>query len=428
MKCPHCGHDLDEDSRFCPRCAAPLPSPKDDRTPGNNRPAENGQPPENNRQTESDPQTGNRIPIPDPYAGYAVHAPHRAGNTEPAPGRGKGVVKAVLAVILYIALFFGIQSCVIGIYIGSNLDMTGAVLAAESGDQAAFESIFGDMMQSALDLVYKNQTRLLLIANLTSILVLCLQFRLRKKKPAEEFAFYPVSPLRLIQFALFGVALNGAISILLGLLPLPEGLYAVQENQYAALYEGSLLMNLLSVGIAGPVAEELFFRGIPMTRLEPVVGSIGAAVISSLLFGLAHGTPIAIGYAFAVGMVLALIYRKYRTVLPGIVCHCFFNMSSYWIRESWEGAAVVILGVVSVLILISTWYTAVVRYPAFTDLVWDTADRIRVDDPARAAVIEECRAARREGRLDMDTVERLSGEWDKACGKSDPGDGGGEEK
>lgn len=428
MKCPHCGHDLDEGSRFCPRCAAPLPSPENDRTPGNNRPAENGQPPENNRQTESDPQTGNRIPIPDPYAGYAVHAPHRAGNTEPAPGRGKGVVKAVLAVILYIALFFGIQSCVIGTYIGSNLDMTGAVLAAESGDQAAVESIFGEMMQTALDLVYKNQTRLLLIANLTAILLLCLQFRLRKKKPVEEFAFYPVSPLRLIQFALFGIALNAAISILLGLLPLPETLFDIQEQQYAALYEGSLLMNLLSVGIAGPVAEELFFRGIPMTRLEPAVGSIGAAVISSLLFGLAHGTPIAVGYAFFIGLVLALIYRKYRTILPGIVCHCFFNMSSYWIKESWEGAAVVILGAVSVLILLSTWHTAVIRYPSFTDVVWDTAGRIRVDDPARAAVIEECRAARKEGRLDMNAVERLSAEWDKACGKSDPGDGGGEEK
>jgi len=409
MICPHCGRDLDEGSRICPYCSAALPQPDNDRPPDNDR------------------QAGNNKPDSDPYAGYAVSAPRSPGNTAPAPGRGKGAAKAVLAVVLYIALFFGIQSCVIGTYIGTNLDMTGAVLAAEKGDQAVFESIFGEMMQSALDLVYQNQTRLLLIANLTAILVLCLQFRLRKKRPVEEFALYPVSPLRLIQFALFGVALNGAISILLGLLPLPEALYAVQENQYAALYEGSLLMNLLSVGIAGPVTEELFFRGIPMTRLEPVVGSIGAAVISSLLFGLAHGTPLAIGYAFLVGMVLALIYRKYRTILPGIVCHCFFNMSSYWIRESWEGAAVAILGVVSVLILISTWHTAVIRYPSFTDVVWDTAGRIRVDDPARAAVIEECRAARRDGRLDMDAIERLSGEWDKASGKSGP-DGGNEEK
>ena len=143
-------------------------------------------------------------------------------------------------------------------------------------------------------------------------------------------------------------------------------------------------------------------------------------MISSFLFGLAHGTPLAIGYAFAVGMVLALIYRKYRTILPGIVCHCFFNMSSYWIRESWEGAAVAILGVVSVLILISTWHTAVIRYPSFTDVVWDTAGRIRTDDPAKSAVISELRAPRADGRLDMDTLERLSGEWDKASGKSGP--------
>ena len=412
MKCPFCGRELSEGDRFCPYCAKPV------------TPTENDRKPESGPQAGTDPQTGERTPTPDPYSGYAVPPTPPAPSGNPRPRRGAMIAKAVLAVLLYLALFFGVQSCVIGTYIGTNLDAAGLALAVENGDQASFESIYGQMMQSALDLVYQHQTLLLLIANLTAILILCLQFRLRRRRPVEEFAFHPVSPLRLIQFAVFGVALNAAVSILLGLLPLPEELYAVQENQYAALYEGSMLLNLFSVGIVGPAAEELFFRGIPMTRLEPVMGSAGAVILSSFLFGLAHGTPIAIGYAFLVGLVLALIYRKYRTILPGIVCHCFFNMSSYWIRESWEGAAVVILGAVSVLIVVSTWYTAVIRYPSFTDVVWDTAGRIRTDDPAKSAVISELRAARADGRLDMDTLERLSGEWDRASGKSGPDDDG----
>ena len=402
MKCPHCGRDLSENDRFCPTCGAPVTPPENGEKAGENKTA------------------------PDPFSGYAAPSvpPVRDGGS--SPRRAAVVVKAVLAVILYIALFFGIQSCVIGTYIGSNLDMTGAVLAAEEGDQAAFESIWRQTMQSALDLLYERQTLLLLISNLAAVLVLCLQFRLRRRKPAEEFALHPASPFRLIQFAVFGVALNAAISILLGLLPLPEDLFTIQEEQYAALYEGSLLLNLFSVGIVGPVTEELFFRGIPMTRLEPVMGGIGAAVVSSFLFGLAHGTPIAVGYAFIVGMVLALIYRKYRTILPGIVCHCFFNMTSYWLRDSWEGPAVVVLGVVSFLIVIATWHTAVIRYPSFGDVVWDTAGVLRSDDPARAAVIADYRAARKSGTLDAETLERLSAEWDKASGSTPPGQDGGE--
>lgn len=398
MKCPKCGRELSENDRFCPSCGAPT--------------ANHEQNPERR----------------DPYNAYAVQDPGAGGprenptGTEPAAKppvkRGPAVFKAVLAVILYLALFFGVQSCVIGTYLGTNMDMTGALLAAQSGDQEAFQSAYARMMQSALDLVYEHQTLLILIANLTAILILCLQFRLRRRKPTEEFALYPVSPFRLAQFAVLGIALNASVSILVGLLPLPETLFEVQTEQYAALYEGPLLLNLFSVGVVGPAAEEIFFRGLPMTRLEPTLGGTGAIILSSLLFGLAHGTPIAIGYACFIGLIFALIYRKYRTILPGIVCHCFFNMSSYWISESWEGAAVVVLGAAAVLIAVSTWITAVVRYPSFNDVLWDTAGRVRSDDPAKRAVIAECRAAKESGQLDMETVTRLSAAWDKASGKN----------
>ena len=108
MKCPFCGRELSEGDRFCPYCAKPV------------TPQENGQP-------------GGTPSGQDPYSGYAVPPTPPAPSGNPRPRRGAMIAKAVLAVLLYLALFFGVQSCVIGTYIGTNLDAAGLALALVLG-------------------------------------------------------------------------------------------------------------------------------------------------------------------------------------------------------------------------------------------------------------------------------------------------------
>ncbi|MBE6726394.1 MAG: CPBP family intramembrane metalloprotease [Ruminococcaceae bacterium] len=394
MNCPHCGRDVRDGERYCPYCGKPL-DPASDESVKKTEPGENP---------------------PDPAQGYGI-PPDRIPAQGPAPqraSRGPAILKAVLAVVLYLFLLFGIQSCVIGSYIGSNLDPTGVLYAAQSGDPTAVEKAYAEMLRSAMDLIYDKQALLLLISNLTAILALCLGFRLRRKKPAEEFALYGTNPARLVQFALFGVALNIVLTALISVLPLPESLFDMQNEQYAALYEGSLFVSAFSVAVVGPVTEELFFRGIAMTRLEPVLGGVGAVILSAALFGLAHGTPIAIGYAFVVGVVLALIYRKYRSILPGIVCHCFFNLASFLFPGELEGISAVVMTVLCAAVLVFTWHSAVIRFPGFSDVLWDGAGRLRSGDPEKQAVIRSLRSARASGSLDAETAERLAKEWDDA--------------
>ena len=135
--------------------------------------------------------------------------------------------------------------------------------------------------------------------------------------------------------------------------------------------------------------------------------------VSSVLFGLAHGTPLAIGYAFLIGMVFAAVYLRYGTILPGIVCHCFFNLTSFWLGGSEVTAWQIALLAASVLILGWTWFSAVIRYPRFDDVLYDRAGRIRSEDPRKQAIIEECRRIRTEGGAEMAEIRELAEKWDQ---------------
>ena len=59
-------------------------------------------------------------------------------------------------------------------------------------------------------------------------------------------------------------------------------------------------------GGAGPLAEELTFRGVIQTRLERAMPPWLALVLQAAIFGLVHGTPIQMVYAFLMGLALRL--------------------------------------------------------------------------------------------------------------------------
>ncbi len=83
--------------------------------------------------------------------------------------------------------------------------------------------------------------------------------------------------------------------------------------------------NGLTVVIAAPVAEELFFRGFVLGGLVAVLGGLPASVVSSALFAVMHfsvGTFIPI---FAAGMLLAWLYLRTRSIWPPIAAHSTQN-------------------------------------------------------------------------------------------------------
>ena len=75
--------------------------------------------------------------------------------------------------------------------------------------------------------------------------------------------------------------------------------------------------------IAAPITEELFFRAL-------LAGKFGV-LISSIVFSVSHAAYGSIAQllgAFFMGAVLAVIYKKSKSVVPCMLIHGFFNLIS----------------------------------------------------------------------------------------------------
>jgi len=88
---------------------------------------------------------------------------------------------------------------------------------------------------------------------------------------------------------------------------------------------GNLLATLILVGLFGPIAEEIFFRGFVLAGLIKRYGVIGSLLFSSLLFGVFHFDPGAIIPTFILGLALGWVYLKTGALWPAVFAHALHN-------------------------------------------------------------------------------------------------------
>jgi len=80
----------------------------------------------------------------------------------------------------------------------------------------------------------------------------------------------------------------------------------------------------LAVIVGAPIMEEIVFRKVLFGSLSTVTGQIGAAVISSVLFSLAHADGHFILYAF-IGLLFCWLYRQTGRIQTSIMAHILMN-------------------------------------------------------------------------------------------------------
>ena len=107
--------------------------------------------------------------------------------------------------------------------------------------------------------------------------------------------------------------------------PLPESMIQLR-NGTDGLF--NLLLIFISIGLLGPIIEEVVFRGVLLERLFfSKVGSIGAIGISSLTFAFFHFhyNPIQMFSLFAFGVFLGLVKLKTSNIIYPIAIHSLGN-------------------------------------------------------------------------------------------------------
>ncbi len=143
---------------------------------------------------------------------------------------------------------------------------------------------------------------------------------------------------------ILGLAI-GANLIILGLL-WGAGIFAVNlaisyimtqflgKYYYSGIYEYFISYPLTkyvliaSAILLAPVAEELYFRGVLYTSLKAKLGVWGGAVLSAVVFAAIHGMPAAFITLLVIGIMLAYVFEKYKSLTPAIVAHLINNSLS----------------------------------------------------------------------------------------------------
>jgi membrane protease YdiL (CAAX protease family) len=88
-----------------------------------------------------------------------------------------------------------------------------------------------------------------------------------------------------------------------------------------------------AIGLTGPVAEELFFRGYMQTRLVARHGAVAGILVTALLFGIMHMDPVQSTFAFGFGIYCGIIAQRAASIWPSILAHAVNNSLS--IAQAW---------------------------------------------------------------------------------------------
>ncbi len=87
--------------------------------------------------------------------------------------------------------------------------------------------------------------------------------------------------------------------------------------------------------IAAPIAEETCFRGMLFGGLREKLPRLVAALICGLIFGALHALTgiTAVPPLIVFGFLLALLYERTGSIIPGILLHMLNNTSRCWASE-----------------------------------------------------------------------------------------------
>ncbi len=119
------------------------------------------------------------------------------------------------------------------------------------------------------------------------------------------------------------------------------------------LYEPSIWVQLICLGILVPIAEEYVYRGLMYQRMKCYLSPRTAMILSAVLFGMNHGNTVQNIYGIFCGILLAWIFDKYNSLWAPILAHVVINVTSLCLTElhvfQWMFASVMRVGVITVV-------------------------------------------------------------------------------
>lgn len=167
---------------------------------------------------------------------------------------------------------------------------------------------------------------------ITAILVLPVYLWMMKKDEYErrrESRFTFGDGIFVVILALVANAvLTGAISMLTAILELYGNGEAMTSTAQDSLFQSSLWMQLLGVGIIAPIMEEVLFRGLVYNRLKDYNKGWLSIILAAGMFAVYHGNIRQAAAAFPMAVLMIVLYDRWDSILAPILFHITVNLSS----------------------------------------------------------------------------------------------------
>ncbi len=192
----------------------------------------------------------------------------------------------------------------------------------------------------------------LILSGLLTLFLLWLFMRIRKRRLTSEIEVHRVTPTVIVTTLIFGLAAQFAVS--LGISFVMQFLKNGEEimEEFSAndelMYGGNKIVEFISIALLTPILEETVFRGLIHNTLKKAMPTGAAVILSSLIFGVAHGNSVSFVYATLLGVLLTTLYERYDSILVPMTLHFAFNGGSYLLQVIGDGDTVLFYSLLAV--------------------------------------------------------------------------------
>lgn len=173
-----------------------------------------------------------------------------------------------------------------------------------------------------------------------SILFFILYYKMRKKEEISGIDVFDIEPYqyKIYDYMIAFVVVMGVGGISLLWLAYADVIFSfssaiVESSEAFAEYwtdidNEAYIWSLFSIVIFGPIMEELLFRGLIFHSLSKFKSGLFSIIVSGILFGIWHGELVQTVYTAIMGIALAAVYYKTRSMILVILMHILNNFTS----------------------------------------------------------------------------------------------------
>jgi hypothetical protein len=126
--------------------------------------------------------------------------------------------------------------------------------------------------------------------------------------------------------ALLGIAVTLAWALVLRGFGLTAPSNTVRIVQGFGTSPGAIAIGYVLVGLVAPFGEEIAFRAVLFSSLRESWGIVAALLVSGALFGAVHLIPLDAVPLAVIGIALAAVFTRTRSLWPSMLAHGVYNV------------------------------------------------------------------------------------------------------